>query len=519
MGCIMGNIRRFFAFFLMLCSLSLATLHPARAGWFGDAWDAVSNGVSELGSIIVEGGAQLGREVASGVSDAYFGLGERLAYRCYPGQDCDVASASQLAKIADDLKNGRQNSEFSHWSARANCPTCLDNMRSVCDAVSSSCNAMTAGSAEKTSCLQSAGSCLASVSVAEECPLALANDIGGALWEPVANTASSIWNGIASLFNGEDTLDAMASPWSSNKSFGSIYNKTLAAFLNLNQGCWFCSIFETVFKTVNNMATDVYNQLRDVFLSLLVVLAMAWLLWTVFKFITTIHGANIGELMTELFKGLGTIMLLAILLRAQPGQDTRYLVDIPMEIGAGLSMDIMKVGGVKTTVSYTSATQVEGRCAAASGQTQTMNACQGIASDAFAGKALSADVYNALNCLLKLISIELVNGLALGCAIIVYALNPNGGLPDLGLLVVGLGITLSFLIMFIKVPFKLIDLLLRMGFVVILLPLFIACFATKQTRGYSKKGWDLLVSCWVTLVTLCVFLAFAIQLIAAAFSG
>jgi len=113
----------------------------------------------------------------------------------------------------------------------------------------------------------------------------------------------------------------------------------------------------------------------------------------------------------------------------------------------------------------------------------------------------------------------LVNGLALGCAIIVYALNPNGGLPDLGLLVVGLGITLSFLIMFIKVPFKLIDLLLRMGFVVILLPLFIACFATKQTRGYSKKGWDLLVSCWVTLVTLCVFLAFAIQLIAAAFSG
>ena len=66
------------------------------------------------------------------------------------------------------------------------------------------------------------------------------------------------------------------------------------------------------------------------------------------------------------------------------------------------------------------------------------------------------------------------------------------------------------------VPFKLIDILLRFGFAVILLPLFIVCLATPATRKYSETGFKMLISGVITLITLCLFLAFAIQLVVTA---
>ena len=72
--------------------------------------------------------------------------------------------------------------------------------------------------------------------------------------------------------------------------------------------------------------------------------------------------------------------------------------------------------------------------------------------------------------------------------------------------------------LFISVPLKLIDILLRLGFVIILLPFFIVCMATPVTRGYSKKGWEMFLSCWITLISLCLYLSLALMMINMAFS-
>ena len=125
-------------------------------------------------------------------------------------------------------------------------------------------------------------------------------------------------------------------------------------------------------------------------------------------------------------------------------------------------------------------------------------------------------------CLLRRISVELIFGIALGAALISEGISGGalmGALPQWNILFVGILVLLSYFSLYISVPFKLIDLLLRLSFVIILLPLFLVCMATPATRGYSKKGWEMFLSCWISLIALSVFIGLAITIINTAIVG
>lgn len=305
-----------------------------------------------------------------------------------------------------------------------------------------------------------------------------------------------------------------------------VFENVMNAFLSVSKGCWFCPIFKTVFDTINTLATTLYGNLRDLCFALLAIAGTGWLLWTVFRFITTIHGPNVGELMTKLFKGLGTIMLIAIILRQPPSFITRYIVDPVAALGTGLSNEILKAQGYGTdgtreiTTYTTSAVNcgdgVEGYRVI--GQQRQERICELANPSDFEGKTLSADIYNDMSCLLRRISLELVWGIALGAALITKAFEPIG-LPNLRMLLAGMLLLLSYFCLYVSVPFKLIDLLLRLGFTIIMLPIFIVCMATPATRGYSKKGWDMFVSCWISLIALSLFVVLAMTIMSTAVGG
>ena len=245
---------------------------------------------------------------------------------------------------------------------------------------------------------------------------------------------------------------------------------------------------------------------------------MAWLLWTVFKFMITLHGPNIGEFMTNLFKGLGTVMLLAIILRAPPSFIAGYVVDVPVGIATGLAQEMMKMTGNDGSVTIAVPYEDSNGCRQV--RFETTKFCNPTTNAAdFDGKMLSVHVYDNMTCLLRKMSFELIRGMAIGATIIEYSFKQAtfGVLPNFTMLIGGIIVFIAYFILFIMVPFKLVDILLRMGFVVILLPLFIVCMATNATRGYAKKGWEMFLGCWITLICLCLFMVFAITLIAAAF--
>ncbi len=324
--------------------------------------------------------------------------------------------------------------------------------------------------------------------------------------------------GIANCWSAAANQNATAS----GASLGDAYSRTLTQFLTFNNGCWFCPIYKTIFEAVNMMTTTMYTKLRDLFLALVILGTFGWLLWTVLVFITTIHGPNVGELMTTLFKGLGTAMLVSIVLNAHPSFITRYIVDPIAAVGSGLSLEIMDLQSGGNTMRGGVVNYTMFSCGGSISRQETINVCPPIVVNAQnQNMALSQDFYWSIDCLLRRISLELIFGISLGSAIFSHGLTAGLGnmLPDFTVMFAGLVVLFAYLSLYIMAPFKLVDVLIRMGFILILLPVFIAAITTKYTRGYAKKGWEMFVSAWITLIAVSLAIAFSTMLMAAALNG
>ena len=106
--------------------------------------------------------------------------------------------------------------------------------------------------------------------------------------------------------------------------------------------------------------------------------------------------------------------------------------------------------------------------------------------------------------------------MAIGSTVLQYGFFAGTVLPEFDVVFAGLIVLLGYFVLYIMVPFKLVDMLMKMAFVTILLPAFIVCAASEKTRDYTKKGWQMFLGCWITLICLCVFLVIALQIVSAA---
>ena len=430
----------------------------------------------------------------------------------------DIEKAKQVAK---DVINGNDE-EYKEAAGSSYCSNCHDNATLVnnfmargscmhlcegddCDA---RCEAASKRADEEQPLLDNCRDI--GVSVGYEIGSLLSGGIAGA-------TTEGKWSG---FLTGWDNIGTLLGDWKSKdmENSGATFTRILNKYMGSNEGCWFCPAYDIIFDIINKTASELYVDLRDLCLFLLATFAMAWLLWTVFRFITTLHGPNVGEMVTKLFKGLFLIAILAIILRFPPSFITQYVVDPIAGLSTKLSQEIMATRGYENgMVTYTSYKQTSFQCGnttlhGATPETSQRQICQLKPDNAYEGMALSAFVYNNINCMLRMMSTELVFGLAVGSTLISKSFEDRI-IPLFKVLFVGLIVFVAYLMLFISVPLKLIDLLLRLAFVIILLPFFIACMATPATRGYTKKAWEMLLSCWITLISLFLYLTLVLTLL------
>ena len=306
-------------------------------------------------------------------------------------------------------------------------------------------------------------------------------------------------------------------------SGAAVYSVTLTAFLSLKEGCWFCPIFDTIYDTANTLATNVYDKLRGIFLSLLAILGVGWLMFNVLKFITTLHAPNIGEFMTRNFKTLGLILIVAAFLHAEASFLTGYFVDAPALMALDISDKILEAGGFgDDSIEYQTYT-VENDCPGwRPGDVKTeehVSLCDQADSTKYEGMAMSAILRDRIICLLRKVSVRLIKGIAMGATFIVVSFRAGfaGILPSFSMFVVGILVFCCYFALFIKIPIHLIDIVLKLCFLIITLPIYVVCFPFPSTRGYTKKAWEMLLSILVHIISLCIFVALALSLIEQAF--
>lgn len=344
----------------------------------------------------------------------------------------------------------------------------------------------------------------------------LVGKIGQAAWGSLTGRIKGMWEGMTDPEAAkQNILNAVANAGSST------YNKVSGAFYSFHDGCWFCPIFDTVYDVANNLATSIYTNLRGHFLSFLMILAFGWILFHVLKFFITLHGPNVGEFLTTFFKTMGAVMLAALFLTPDVTFLTGYLIDVPAHFAIGLSDEILATSGfskdgcvVRREYSVARNSDCPDSDLTLSVNESKMDLCQPSASGKYQNMAMSQALHDNFSCMIKKISYELVDYIAIAATIIVESFSAGWlGLPSLSLLIVGVLMLLCYFYFYIKIPFYLIDLILRLCFLIIMLPIFVVCYPFPSTRGYSKKGWEMLLSILVHLISLCIFISLALMLV------
>lgn len=308
-----------------------------------------------------------------------------------------------------------------------------------------------------------------------------------------------------------------------------------------NGGCWFCPLFKAGFRVINNIATKLYKQLQDKFLMLLALGGVLWVCWMVFQFEITLHGANVGEFWTNLVKALGKMMFAAWFLWQPASFVFGIIVDPVVLIATSISQEVMSASSMNPMTMFT----VEYNCPSCSDDRldearvhPEVYLCNYTSADndmfydyvydedgnkvrdennelMRERKALSPEIYNSFMCYLKTVSITLIVGMVAGQVMATWGLGARDGILPFTFtaMLVGSIVTLAYFLYFLFVPLKFIDLLVRLGFVFILLPFFIVCWVFPVTKQYAKKGWDMLISCLFTLLCLTVFIVIGLELV------
>lgn len=293
-------------------------------------------------------------------------------------------------------------------------------------------------------------------------------------------------------------------------------------FLYINQGgsgCWFCPLYTAAFDVINTVATHIYTQLAPIFISLLAACGALWIAWIVLKYFMTLNVPNTGELMTTLFKAIGRLVVGSAILMSSISFLFNYTVNPVIIFAGGLSTQILNSAGMSngfvTEISRDGTSVSRTRNPLCT--TTDRNDSRFYTNDGQT-KALSSDAYDTMLCMLKTMSLELIFGMATGATFIVASLTISrvwGIFPDINMLIIGILIFLGFFSLYIVFPFKLVDIIVRVGFIIALTPLYVLFWVFPITREYVKRGWDMLVTAMFTLVALSVLMVISIRLLTA----
>ena len=94
-------------------------------------------------------------------------------------------------------------------------------------------------------------------------------------------------------------------------------------------GCWFCSLYKTIFCAGNAMAVSIFNALARSCINLAAVIMALWICWMVFKLFLGFSSDAAG-FFANLFKALFIFVTCAFILDTRMGGGAKFVFDMFM---------------------------------------------------------------------------------------------------------------------------------------------------------------------------------------------
>lgn len=288
------------------------------------------------------------------------------------------------------------------------------------------------------------------------------------------------------------------------------------SFQGDNRGCWFCGVFETLFDATNTLATTLTIQqsptgnepvLTKDAKALLYLGLLFYILFKVLKAVISFGEIDGKQFFTDLFMPiLKCLMAMVVLLNLSSFYS--QIVNPLAELSIGFATEIQSNGGGMNTINMNSR----------GGTTNMSNSCPSSPRSASSGDVVfDSGVHNAIQCFLETTSGSLMVYMAVAATFICdsFKLGFMRVFPYWSMLIVGICLFIGLLAIFLSFPFKLLDGMFRLMFVSALMPLWVVLWVLPQTRGYSKKAFDMFLNVLVTFIVLSVILLMCLTVMGA----
>jgi len=304
----------------------------------------------------------------------------------------------------------------------------------------------------------------------------------------------------------------------------STFGEIIASYMQGGSYCWFCPVFVAIFKGIDSISTNIAIQLAGAFLALLAAGLLFWIVFYVGRSLLQMQPIDISKFFTDMLGTTGRAVVAAALLYSFLGIFT-YLISPMLTMSMGLSSSIMQAGGFDTSIkkaTQTFANQKEAKmtfslCEPKKDENKNITGYTGASNcDEMWGEgnhAFTKEVCSAMECSVRSMSASLIGGMGVGAALTTSGLSGNILKWNFGAVFTGVVICLGYFLIFLAFPFKMIDALIRLGFVCALAPLFIVLWVFPATRTYTQKAWQMLLGSCMTFVFLAVVIVLIISIL------
>ncbi len=294
------------------------------------------------------------------------------------------------------------------------------------------------------------------------------------------------------------------------------------SYLN-RESCWPCDITALVIDAIQRVAVNSYEFIREIAISLLGIMFLFWLAYVTLVFFGKFGFARISEYLTNVLNKAVLVLIVAALLHAPLVYVYRITVSPFVQYAAGFALTLSDIGNQQVLSDQSLITTM----ARVFGGKPECKWCDDVGNTGIgSGKFLDEGTVNAMLCTVCSVYKQVSPMIALGQSITCYATsapksfaaNPSVSqagssfsIPSMTGLLMGIALIFLFSILLVIIGFYIMGATMKLGFTLILMPIWMVLFVFKSTRTYTSKAWTLLVHSMGTLIA--ISLAVAIILI------
>lgn len=328
----------------------------------------------------------------------------------------------------------------------------------------------------------------------------------------------------------EDYMDNVAS-WTKQKIESQM--TTVPNILALEAGkCWPCGVASLMLEAVEGIAFNLEDYLKSIALLVLGLLTLFWIALRTLNFLGKLGTASNAEYFTDILTRLILVAVAAAFLHAPLTSFYRLTLSPLIDIGFQITDVIQSVNsGSMGTLNDRLDDGSLLSCACCSDNESNCNdAAETIGTTKRPDVVLlDKDTRANLMCMTCMVYKQTAPMIASGQGMLVYSFKNRSvlsriaswatagkvdALPNpFGMYVFGLLLIITFSVLAFLVAFRLMDIFLQLGFVIILTPFLIATFPFPATRQYTKKGWEFLVHSILSIIGLSLGVALLMMII------